>query len=382
MSDAQHESNGPSHAPGAGGSRPRAAYALVGRGLEIAFLLAALSLLVFYGQLSHLRQQQVREITRVFLGIMLEALPFMLLGSIVGGLIEVFVSAERVSALVSRGRRRSVLLAAAMGLIFPVCECAIVPVVRRLVRKGAPLSAAVAYLLAGPIVNPIVAASTFVAYAGEWHMPVMRLSMGYVIAVVVGLVVGKVFEGRRAVVGDVHAPAHHDHDHEHEHDGACCGAHGQVAPGLGMRLLAAMRHAAADFVDVGRFLVIGAFVAGVLRTVVDQQQIMAYGERGMTSTLAMMGLAFVLNLCSEADAFIAASFRGVVGFTGQLAFLVLGPMLDMKLVMMYLGLFRKRTIVALVVLIAVAVFLSVSLYGAILEAAELWALYTRSSYGS
>lgn len=356
-------------------------YAAAGRGLELAFLFFAAGLLVFYGQLPPLRQQQVHEVTRVFLGILFEALPFMLLGSLVGGLIEVFVSPERLSALISGRKRRSVLVAAAMGVIFPVCECAIVPVVRRLVRKGAPLSAAVAYLLAGPIVNPIVAASTLVAYNG-WAMVAARVGMGYVIAVIVGLVTGKVFSAEQAIVPQ--ARAGHGHDHEHErgqepgHDGSCCGGQAGTVR-LGGKLLEAVRHAAGDFLDVGRFLVIGAFIAGVLRTLIGQDQVMAYGHSGVGSTVSMMGLAFVLNLCSEADAFVAASFRGMVSVTGQLAFLVLGPMLDVKLVMMYLGLFRKRAILALVFLIAGSVFLATALYGVILEAIELWALYAKSA---
>jgi hypothetical protein len=341
----------------------------------VGFVILAASLLCFYSRFSHLRQQQIREITRVFLGIVLEALPFMLLGSMVGGLIEVFVSTERLSALVSRGRRRSVFLAAGMGLIFPVCECAIVPVVRRLVRKGAPLSAAVAYLLAGPIVNPIVVASTFVAYGGRWHMPAVRAGLGYLIAVTIGLAVGKVFDERQALIREAHAHDAHAHD-------ASRGEARAKPQWLGARLLEAVSHAAGDFLDVGRYLVIGAFVAGVLRTFVNQEQLLAYGQHGLASMLAMMGLAFVLNLCSEADAFVAASFRDVVSLSGQIAFLLLGPMLDVKLVLMYLGLFRKRAIVTLIVLITVSVLLATSLYVGLLEAVELCALLARRSFGS
>ncbi|MGB2820576.1 MAG: permease [Phycisphaerae bacterium] len=360
----------PADAAGGGGAVAR--FALAGRLLELAFVLLAASMLVFYRQFPHLRQQQVREVTRVFLGIVLEALPFMLLGSMVGGLIEVFVSTERLSAVLSRRRGRSVLVAAGMGLVFPVCECAIVPVVRRLVRKGVPLLAAVAYLLAGPIVNPIVAASTFVAYGGDWHMPLARAALGYVIAVTVGLTVSRLFGKQPALLPETQ-PSHGD-----GHHASCCEAHGRGGA-LGGRLLEAVSHAAADFLDVGRFLVIGAFVAAVLRTVVSQEQILSYGSRGPGSTLAMMSLAFVLNLCSEADAFVAASFRDVVAFSGQMAFLVLGPMLDVKLVMMYLGLFRKRAILALVILIPAAVFLATSIYGVLMEGVRLCILLVRSS---
>ena len=359
--------------------------------VQLAFLAAALLPLVFFDRLSDLRQRQVHEITRVFLGTFLEAMPFMLIGSLVGGLIEVFVSPDRVLSLVSRGRRRSVLLAAGLGLVFPVCECAIVPVVRRLVRKGAPLSAAVAFLLAGPIVNPIAAASTLVAYGGKWQMMAVRLGVGYLVAVVIGLVAGRIFDARQALVagsrppepGQDHADGQ-DHDHQHEHgrdqahDGgqACCAgagaAAGVKAAGLGGRLMDALAHAAGDFLDVGRYLVIGAFIAAVLRTLLRQEHIVAYGRDPFLSLLPMMGLAFVLNLCSEADAFVAASLRDLVSFGGQLAFLVLGPMLDIKLVVMYLGLFRKRAIAVLVLLIVVGVFVAVLFCSFPAEVSALW----------
>lgn len=357
--------------PGAGG---RAA-GLTGKGLQLAFIVVAAGMLCFFGRLPHARQQQVREVIRVFLGILLEAMPFMLVGALVGGLIEVFVSPEGLAKVLSGRRRRSVLVAAAMGVIFPVCECAIVPVVRRLVRKGAPLSAAVAFLLAGPIVNPIVAASTAVAYAGDWHVVAARLALGYVIAVVVGLAIGKVFQGGQALIPQGRDP----HAHVHGGDGA---PRRSRLRRFGGRLLEAAHHGASDFLDVGRFLVIGAFVTGVLRTLVRQEHLLGGGGDGPLAMLGMMGLAFVLNLCSEADAFVAASFRGLVGFSGQMAFMVLGPMLDLKLLAMYLALFRKRAIVALAVSIAAAVFLSIVLYGHLVELVHLCVLLSRRSIAS
>lgn len=117
--------------------------------------LATLSLPILAGD-----NPGVQAFALVFVSIVLEALPFMLIGSCVGGLIEVFVNRDKLTALLPRSPWAVTCMAAALGLVFPVCECAVVPVVRRLARKGLPLSAAVAYLLGGPIVNPIVGAST------------------------------------------------------------------------------------------------------------------------------------------------------------------------------------------------------------------------------
>jgi uncharacterized membrane protein YraQ (UPF0718 family) len=184
------------------------------------------------------------------------------------------------------------------------------------------------------------------------------------VAVGIGLIVGKIFDARQAVVAGSRPP---ERDHEHEH-----GLERSPAAGLGGRLMDALAHAAGDFLDVGRYLVIGAFIAAVLRTLLRQEHIVAYGRDPFVSLLPMMGLAFVLNLCSDADAFVAASLGSVVSFGGQLAFLVLGPMLNVKLVVMCLGLFRKRAVAVLVLLIVVGVLVAVLLCSFLAEVSVLW----------
>lgn len=296
----------------------------------------------------------VRSFALVFGSIMLEALPFMLVGSFIGGLIEVFVSREKLTAHLPRHPLALTCAAAALGLLFPVCECAVVPVVRRLTRKGLPLSAAVAYLLGGPIVNPIVGASTFLAYAGDWRMVLLRLGAGFAIAVGVGWLMGRLFARRPALL-----PGSTGHDHA---DGCACGhahAHGHGHSGLFARLGAALRHASDDFTAVAHYLVIGAAIAALAQTVVERRAVLELAAVPFLPAAAMMALAILLNLCSEADAFIAASFRGLVPIHAQMAFLLTGPMFDLKLLLMYRTLFTRRAIVALSFLILLAVALAV-----------------------
>ena len=299
----------------------------------------------------------VRSFALVFGSIVLEALPFMLVGSLIGGLIEVFVSRERLTRHLPRGPLALTCAAALLGLALPVCECAVVPVVRRLTRKGLPLSAAVAYLLGGPIVNPIVGASTFLAYAGDWQIVALRLGAGYAIAVGVGWLMGRLFARRPALLID---PA----DHAHAAGCGCGHAHGHAhAPGggrLSARLGAALRHASDDFSAVAHYLVLGAAIAAFAQTVVERRAVLEIAATPFLPAAAMMALAILLNLCSEADAFIGASFRGLVPVHAQMAFLLTGPMFDLKLLLMYRTLFTRRAIAALSVLILLAVSLAVS----------------------
>jgi hypothetical protein len=225
-----------------------------------------------------------------------------------------------------------------------MCECGIVPVVRRLVLKGVPVSCAVAYMLASPIINPLVIASTLVAYrqkdswATSWTMAGLRVAMAYVVAVVLGLVVWKLLGERGALISE-HRRADHDHDaqphddHDHSH------AQGNV-------LVDILVHAAGDFLVIGATLVAGAAIAAVINSGFSRAAVEPFAENPLTAVSGMSALAVGLNLCSEADAFVARSF---VAFpmAAQLAFLVLGPMVDIKLIAMYTTVFRPGAIVAI-----------------------------------
>ena len=285
-----------------------------------------------------------------FMSIVLEAFPFMLIGAVISGIIEVFVSKERIVSFLPKNKISAVFIAAGLGILLPVCECAIVPVVKRLVRKGIPFSAAVAFLLGGPIVNPVVFASTAVAYGFSWHVPVMRVVFGYIVAVVVGMMMGFLFNRHSALL-----PIHtKDHLPLYASDN---GSNQFDQEKWTTKISHALAHAASDFVEVAGFLVIGAFIAALVQSGIDRNYFLLLGEDSVLAVAAMMVLAVILNLCSEADAFVAASFRLTVPMSAQMAFMVLGPMLDLKLVFMYLSLFRKRTIVALVCITLVVVYM-------------------------
>jgi uncharacterized membrane protein YraQ (UPF0718 family) len=303
---------------------------------------------------------RVKTLGITFVSIVLEALPFVMLGSLIGGLIEVFLSRERLAALVPRGRTVAVFAAAALGLLIPVCECAIIPVTRRLVRKGIPFSVAVAYLIAGPIVNPLVAASTAVAYSGTedptWLIVAARLLCGYAVAVFIALLTEELFPGHKALRPDWQQSADDtactcDHDHTE----GCTHADGRPRSWAG-RVVHAFEHGADDFLQVSQFLIIGAFVAALSQSFIARQTFVDLADSPAITIVLMMAMAVVLNLCSEADAFVAASFRGSLPLSAQMAFLVLGPMLDLKLIAMYLSFVRKRALLVMIVLMCTLVF--------------------------
>ncbi|MBU0754554.1 MAG: permease [Planctomycetes bacterium] len=331
-----------------------------GLGLRASFLIMALVLLVtFHGD------PGLITFALVFVSIVLEAFPFVLLGSMISGTVEVFLSKDRLADWLPRDKVVLTLIAAGAGAVFPVCECAVVPVVRRFLRKGVPLSAALAYLLAGPIFNPLVGISTWVAYSSSplWQslsIVGIRLFSGFGIAFAIALIMGRIFPGHAALLDQVDEPA--------ESSGCCnrSAIHGHDTVPEKRRFILAVNHGVEDFLDVGQYLVLGAFVAGLLQTLVSRQVFLNLADVPLLAMPLMMLMAFVLSLCSEADAFLVASFRGALPLSAQMAFLVLGPMLDLKLICMYLTVFKKRTIVVLSLLILLLVFLLMTLLHGVL----------------
>jgi uncharacterized membrane protein YraQ (UPF0718 family) len=228
----------------------------------------------------------------------------------------------------------------AAGFVLPTCECGVVPVVRRLTRKGVPLHIAISYMLAAPILNPVVLVSTWVAFRGSMMMVLSRAAVAVIVAATVGVLVRRMSEGSIAPAENVHE----GHDHNHG-----------VSSGSG-RIVEILRHAGHDFLDMGKYLILGALAAAFFKTFLPQPVFDTLSGNLILSVFGMMVLAFLLSVCSEADAFVAASFAGLPA-ASHLAFITYGPMLDLKLIGMYAATFRKRVVLILVAAPTVMIFL-------------------------
>ena len=279
-----------------------------------------------------------------FLSILLEGIPFLLGGAILSGLLEEFLPQSLMTRLLPKNPRTAVLVSGLLGVIFPVCECGIVPVVRRLMRKGLPVSCGVTYMLAAPIVNPLVVLSTLAAFRGQgaWEMTILRFGLGLSVALLAGWVVSY-FAPYSILRPGLFAPEEDHHHHE-----------GSGAP------LDRLQHAAMvatrDFLDVSVYFVIGAAAASLFSTAVNQEIILPLAANPPLAIASLMGLATVLSVCSTTDAFIAATLT-TFPMAAKLAFLVFGPMLDLKLLFLYGAAFSKRFII----LLAVGLFVVIGL---------------------
>lgn len=306
----------------------------------------------------------------IFLSIVLEAMPFIILGTIISSLIEVFLPPDWIERKFKKSRWTNYLLAGLIGFVFPICECAIVPIMRRLVKKGLPLSLGATFMVATPIVNPVVLLSTYYAFGGDMTYVLGRGIIGYIVAVIIGMIVMRydkkvvllknVDETSSCGCGSSHCDQKHDHGHNHDHEHHNHSHHhhdhSDGKRSWGATIAEVIEHTGHEIIDVGKFLIMGALLTSLMQTFIPRNIFIVVSENAVLSILLMMLLAFVLSLCSEADAFIAASFANQFSPAALMAFMVLGPMIDIKNVMLLSGSFKRTFIVRLVAIITSVVF--------------------------
>jgi uncharacterized protein len=273
----------------------------------------------------------------VFLGIFIEALPFLLMGTLASGLVEVYLSQDWIARISPRHAVPSALLGACLGMVFPVCECGVIPLTRRLFQKGLPLSTGIAFLLAAPVLNPIVIFSTAAAF-GWGRMLFWRLGLSLVIAVVIGITFSAEKDAQNILRPSAFGIALPVVEIQQTHES------------VGEKFRHAMIVSVDEFFEMGRYLIMGASLAAAMQTFIPQASLLAVGSGTVLSVLTMLTLAILLSICSTVDAFVALGFVGTFSFGSILSFLVFGPMVDIKSIMMYLQVFRRRTVFYLVLL--------------------------------
>ncbi len=282
---------------------------------------------------------KVTVFATIFLGIFIEAIPFLLLGTLGSGFVEAFLNDDQIQRVIPRGAFSGALAGSMLGMIFPVCECGVVPLTRRLFNKGLPVAAGVAFLLAAPVLNPIVILSTSAAFGWGW-MLIGRVGLSMLIAVTTGLV----FSAVKSPAG-ILLPTQWIHG-----EAIPLSVHNLPAPSRSVReKLNQMALIAVDeFFEMGRFLILGAALAAGMQTLIPQQVLVQVGHGPVTSVLVMLALAVILSICSTVDAFVVLGFVSIFSPGAILAFLIFGPMVDIKTTLMYLSVLQKRSVIYLI----------------------------------
>jgi len=286
-----------------------------------------------------LKNPKLQVFTIVVLAILLEALPFLLVGALISGVIEVFVPEEKIEKFFPKNKLLSAVAGSFLGIFFPVCSCGNVPVAKRLLKKGVPVPGAISYLLAAPIINPVTILSTGIAFSMSRGIILGRIFLAFLVATACGYIAS--FFKKDEILKET----------SESETPACHLAHHSFS-----KMERVFFHAEFDFLLMGRYLVFGAIIAGLFQTFVSRQAFLTLANSKVTSILLMQVLGMSLSLCSFADAFVASTFTSLPAIS-KIVFMVAGPMTNLALIILYLGTFKKRFTLRLVASIALLVFI-------------------------
>jgi uncharacterized protein len=327
---------------------------------------------------------QVNNGLTLFFSLLVEAMPFLLLGVLFSSLLLIFVDERKLIAAVPRHPLLGALAGSLIGFFFPVCECGNVPVARRFILQGAPASLAVGFLLAAPTINPVVVWATWTAFRDQPEIVVWRFVLSLAIATIVGWVFSSQADlrplvqpsvaramllprGKSSIDSDepllqsgtfmLGAKAGELKQFDDPWQAAAMVANPAFDRPLAEKLQLLVENMVQELRELGGILIIGTAIAATVQVAVPREIILSLGQSPVTSVVAMMILACIVSICSTVDAFFALSFASTFTTGALLAFLVFGPMVDLKNVTLLYSVFKARAIVYLFALAGQLTFL-------------------------
>lgn len=294
--------------------------------------------------------EPLNKFSIVFSSIVIEALPFILIGAVLASFMQVYISNNIFNKIISKNKLLGSIQAGIIGVFLPVCECATVPITKGLLNKKVPLNVAITYMLAAPIVNPLVILSTYYAFDGNIKVVLLRVGIGFFIAVIVGLLM-LCLSGENNIFID---------NGEGELQGKClCGCSeindNSIKP---IRLL---KHTSLEFYEIGKYFIVGATLASIFQTFVPRDIIFYFENSAVLSIIILMAFSFLISLCSEADAFVASTFMNRFSLGSITGFLIIGPMIDLKNTIMLFSIFKKSFVIKLLFVVFSLCFIASAL---------------------
>ncbi|MFB2878020.1 permease [Floridanema aerugineum] len=340
---------------------------------------------------------QLHNAFTLFLSLLVEALPFLLLGVLFSGLLLLFVDERKLTNALPRNPLLGAFVGSLIGFLFPVCECGNVPVARRLITQGVSAPVAIGFLLAAPTVNPIVIWATWTAFRDQPEIVVLRVIFSLSIATIIGWVFSAQADLRpllqTSIANSMPTPTKKPRGYWSES--------GQEEPvpallqsgtfllsgsGQTIRMDAAtlpmtatvgttksfksvkyrlglfLDNSVQELRELGAVLIVGSAIAAIIQVTAPRELILSLGQGPITSIVAMMVLAAVVSICSTVDSFFALSFASAFTPASLLAFLVFGPMIDLKAIGLMLSIFKSRAVIYIFALAAQLTFLFTLIY--------------------
>lgn len=278
-----------------------------------------------------------------------------MLGAFLSAALEVYLPQDIISRYTPKSRLSGLFVGLSAGLVFPTCECGVVPVARRLLKKGVPPHIAITYMLSAPVINPVVLVSTYVAFQGDIRMVIGRMLMVAIPACCIGLTAGRskpdYLLRETNIRNDLSGHDLVDSDHSHTPD---CGLDHEAHRGSGFT--GVLLHTASEFLEMGKYLIMGAFAVGLFKIYLPRETLVFFGNNIFLAVGGMMLFAVLLSVCSMADSFLAASLTSFPG-AAQLSFVSIGPIVDLKLIAMYWAVFQPRLVLTLIIVPTFIIYL-------------------------
>ena len=290
---------------------------------------------------------KVERFTTIFLSILIESMPFILIGSVISSVMQFFIPDEKMVKLFNKKGASGYFFACILGMAVPICDCGMMIITRRLIRKGVSVPKAVTFLLAAPAVNPIVMLSTYYAFPERPGIVVCRIFFAMLIAVITGVILNALIKDEKVVLNDMTINS--------------CNGYGiqkiNYKGTLG-KIESVFKHTADEFFYSAKYIIFGAVVSSILQIVVSRSAFVGVKSNLFVQLLIMMGLSFFMSVCANSNAFIGRGFTSVFSIVPVLCFIVMGPMVDIKNLFMMSGTFKESFILRLVLIILAVSFVA------------------------
>lgn len=318
---------------------------------------------------------QILSAFTLFLSLLVEAIPFLMMGVLLSGVLLIFVDERKLIAILPKNPFLGALAGSLLGFMFPVCECGNVPVARRLISQGAPISVAVSFLMAAPTINPVVIWATWTAFRDQPEIALLRVVLSLLNAMIVAMLFSTQKDLREILQPNIAIALPSPkikagavpvgtfflgEDRSQPLDLASYeSSKSQFASrSLSDRLNQLLDNTLAEMRELGAILVMGSAIAAGIQVWVPRDIILGLGQGQVSSILAMMILAAIVSICSTVDAFFALSFAATFTSGSLLAFLVFGPTIDLKAIGLILTIFQKRAVIYMFLITALLTFLT------------------------
>jgi uncharacterized protein len=319
--------------------------------------------------------EQLNNAFTLFLSLLVEAIPFLLLGVLLSSILLIFIDERWLIARMPKHPVLGAFVGSCVGFLFPVCECGNVPVARRLIMQGVPMPVAIGFLLAAPTVNPIVIWSTWIAFRDRPEIVVLRVVFSLLIATIIGYIFSvqkdlKPILQPAIVMGTLRTEPNFNKGASLLDGGDfMLGGAGVATQRMTPDLIQLPKRSLRENLDLlldnvvqelrelGGVLVLGSAVAAAIQTLTPREVIVSLGEGPIISIVVMMLLAGSISICSTVDSFFALSFAATFTSGSLLAFLVFGPMFDLKSIGLMLSIFKPKAIFYIFAIVTQLTFL-------------------------